>query len=99
MTTSDGRFLTDAVFLATSLYRDPIAALRRTRSGSVAQIHSTEYRNAATLAAGRRRLVGSGQSGAQIAEDLHLAGRKVHLVTGNAPRCARFYRGRMWSIG
>ena len=49
-------------------------------------------------------VVGSGQSGAQIAEDLHLAGRKVHLVTGNAPRCARFYRGRdvvdwLWDIG
>ena len=39
-------------------------------------------------------VVGSGQSGAQIAEDLHLAGRRVHLATGNAPRCARFYRGR-----
>jgi cation diffusion facilitator CzcD-associated flavoprotein CzcO len=39
-------------------------------------------------------VVGCGQSGAQIAEDLHLAGRKVHLATGNAPRCARFYRGR-----
>ena len=31
---------------------------------------------------------------AQIAEDLHLAGRRVHLATGDAPRCARFYRGR-----
>jgi putative flavoprotein involved in K+ transport len=39
-------------------------------------------------------VVGSGQSGAQIAEDLHLAGRKVHLAVGEAPRCARFYRGR-----
>ncbi len=39
-------------------------------------------------------MVGSGQSGAQIAEDLHLAGRKVYLATGDAPRCARFYRGR-----
>jgi putative flavoprotein involved in K+ transport len=38
--------------------------------------------------------VGSGQSGAQIAEDLHLAGRKVYLAVGEAPRCARFYRGR-----
>jgi putative flavoprotein involved in K+ transport len=37
---------------------------------------------------------GSGQSGAQIAEDLHLAVRKVHLATGDAPRCARSYRGR-----
>lgn len=39
-------------------------------------------------------VVGSGQSGAQIAEDLHLAGRKVYLAVGEAPRCARFYRGR-----
>ena len=58
----------------------------------------------AALPAGAVMVVGSGQSGAQIAEDLHLAGRKVHLVTGNAPRCARFYRGRdvvdwLWDIG
>jgi putative flavoprotein involved in K+ transport len=39
-------------------------------------------------------VVGSGQSGCQIAEDLQLAGRKVHLAVGNAPRCARRYRGR-----
>jgi putative flavoprotein involved in K+ transport len=39
-------------------------------------------------------IVGTGQSGCQIAEDLHLAGRQVHLATGTAPRVARFYRGR-----
>jgi putative flavoprotein involved in K+ transport len=39
-------------------------------------------------------VVGTGQSGCQIAEDLHLAGRTVHLATGTAPRVARFYRGR-----
>lgn len=39
-------------------------------------------------------MVGNGQSGAQIAEDLHLAGREVVLAVGNAPRCARAYRGR-----
>ena len=39
-------------------------------------------------------VVGTGQSGAQIAEDLHLAGRQVHLAVGSAPRCARTYRGR-----
>lgn len=38
-------------------------------------------------------VVGTGQSGCQIAEDLHLAGRTVHLATGSAPRVARFYRG------
>ena len=39
-------------------------------------------------------VVGTGQSGAQIAEDLHLEGRQVHLAVGSAPRVARFYRGR-----
>ena len=32
--------------------------------------------------AGEVVVVGTGQSGCQIAEDLHLAGRRVHLVTG-----------------
>lgn len=39
-------------------------------------------------------VVGTGQSGAQIAEDLQLAGRNVHLCVGKAPRCARLYRGK-----
>jgi putative flavoprotein involved in K+ transport len=39
-------------------------------------------------------VVGSGQSGCQIAEDLHIAGRKVHLCVGDAPRVARRYRGK-----
>jgi putative flavoprotein involved in K+ transport len=39
-------------------------------------------------------VVGTGQSGCQIAEDLHVAGRRVHLAVGSAPRIARFYRGR-----
>jgi putative flavoprotein involved in K+ transport len=95
VTTSAGRFLADAVFLATSLYGDPYRPRCAERvPDSVAQVHSTEYRNAASLPPGAVVVVGAGQSGAQIAEDLHLEGRKVHLVTGNAPRCARFYRGR-----
>jgi len=39
-------------------------------------------------------VVGSGQSGCQIAEDLHIAGRKVHLCIGDAPRVSRRYRGK-----
>jgi putative flavoprotein involved in K+ transport len=39
-------------------------------------------------------VVGSGQSGCQIAEDLMLAGRQVHLAVGDAPRAPRVYRGR-----
>jgi putative flavoprotein involved in K+ transport len=61
---------------------------------AVTQIHSEQYRNAGQLPDGAVLVVGTGQSGAQIAEDLHLEGRQVHLAVGSAPRVARFYRGR-----
>jgi putative flavoprotein involved in K+ transport len=38
--------------------------------------------------------VGSGQSGAQIADELALAGRDVFLATSRVPRVPRRYRGR-----
>ncbi len=103
--TSAGRCTADAVFLASSLYGEPWKPRSAERvPESIAQVHSAAYRSSAELPEGAVVVVGSGQSGAQIAEDLHLAGRKVHLVTGNAPRCARFYRGRdvvdwLWDIG
>ncbi len=50
-----------------------------------------ERRPAPRRSRARRRLR---PVGAQIAEDLHLAGRQVHLALGNAPRVARFYRGK-----
>jgi putative flavoprotein involved in K+ transport len=58
------------------------------------QLHSSEYRNPEQLPEGEVLVVGTGQSGCQIAEDLHLAGRRVHLSVGSAPRTARRYRGR-----
>lgn len=61
---------------------------------TVTQIHSSQYSSADALPPGDVLVVGNGQSGAQIAEDLMLSGRTVHLVTGGAPRVARFYRGR-----
>ncbi len=60
----------------------------------IQQIHSRDYKNAQQLPAGEVMVLGTGQSGCQIAEDLHLEGRKVHLVVGNAPRVNRRYRGK-----
>lgn len=60
----------------------------------IVQIHSSAYRGDHQFPEGDVLVVGTGQSGAQIAEDLHLAGRRVHLAAGTAPRVARFYRGR-----
>lgn len=85
----------DSVVLATSLYSRPSVLRAAERlPDHITQIHTADYRNPEQLPQGGVIVVGSGQSGCQIAEDLHLAGRKVHMVTGNAPRCARFYRGR-----
>lgn len=93
--TTSGEFSADNVVVASGGYHEPIVPRMAERlPAGIAQIHSAQYRNAAQLPEGGVLVVGSGQSGAQIAEDLHLAGRKVHLAVGNAPRCARFYRGR-----
>lgn len=83
------------VVVATGGYPLPVMpAFAGSLTPSITQIHSEQYRNAEQLPDGAVLVVGTGQSGAQIAEDLHLAGRQVHLAVGNAPRVARFYRGR-----
>ena len=93
--TSDGDYTADQVVVASGGYHTPIIPrMAEKLPGSITQIQSNQYRNPAQLPEGEVLVVGSGQSGAQIAEDLHLAGRKVHLAVGDAPRCARFYRGR-----
>ena len=93
--TSEGAYRADQVAVASGGYHIPIVPRMAERlPRTILQIHSEQYRNAASLPEGGALVVGSGQSGAQIAEDLHLAGRKVHLAIGHAPRCARFYRGR-----
>lgn len=81
--------------VATGGYPLPVTpAFAGSLDPSITQIHSEQYRNAAQLPDGAVLVVGTGQSGAQIAEDLHLEGRQVHLAVGRAPRVARFYRGR-----
>ena len=83
------------VVVATGGYHLPVVpAWAPALDPSVEQVHSADYRNAAQLPPGEVLVVGSGQSGTQIAEDLHLEGRRVHLALGDAPRVARRYRGR-----
>ncbi len=93
--TSAGDCTADQVVVASGGYHTPIVPRMAERlPRSLLQIHSAQYRNADALPPGAVLVVGSGQSGAQIAEDLHLAGRRVVLAVGAAPRCARFHRGR-----
>ncbi|MFD4324667.1 MSMEG_0569 family flavin-dependent oxidoreductase [Nocardioides sp. NPDC058538] len=83
------------VVVATGGYHVPvIPAWAPALDPAFDQLHSADYRSASGLRPGGVLVVGSGQSGAQIAEDLHLEGRQVHLAIGDAPRVARFHRGR-----
>ncbi|RFA09110.1 FAD-dependent oxidoreductase [Subtercola boreus] len=95
LSTSAGPMTADNVIVATGGYHKPIIPASAERLPPwITQVHSSEYKNAGALPPGAVLVVGTGQSGAQIAEDLHLEGRKVHLAVGGAPRAPRFYRGR-----
>lgn len=63
-------------------------------SPEIKQLHSSEYRNPDQLPDGAVLVVGSAQSGIQVAEDLIAAGKKVYLSTSMVPRIPRTYRGR-----
>jgi putative flavoprotein involved in K+ transport len=93
--TSAGNFIAGQVIAASGGYTVPVIPRFAERlPAGITQLHSEQYRNPESLPPGEILVIGAGQSGAQIAEDLHLAKRKVHLAIGNAPRCARFYRGK-----
>jgi len=95
LVTTAGALTADQVVVATGGYHRPVLpAVSQRLPDGVVQLHSADYRSPEALPPGAVLVVGSGQSGAQIAEDLHLAGREVHLALGSAPRVARRYRGR-----
>jgi putative flavoprotein involved in K+ transport len=93
--TTNGMVTADEVVVAVGGYHLPIIPPAASKlPPDILQLHSVDYRNPESLPAGEVLVVGTGQSGCQIAEDLHLAGRKVHLCVGDAPRVARRYRGK-----
>ncbi|GAB3173613.1 flavin-containing monooxygenase [Telluribacter humicola] len=66
----------------------------RNLAPGIVQKHASEYRHAGQLPEGAVLVVGSAQSGTQIAEDLTNAGRQVYLCTCKVGRMPRTYRGR-----
>lgn len=95
ITTSIGDFTADKVIIAAGAYHIPnILPISKEFDTSVQQLHSANYKNPEQFKEGAVLVVGSGQSGAQIAEDLHIAGKKVYLSVGTAPRAPRTYRGK-----
>jgi putative flavoprotein involved in K+ transport len=104
LTASGGRFEAHAdgatftaknVVLATGPYQKPkLPPAAGMLAPHIQQLHSNEYRRPSQIPAGGVLVVGTGQSGAQIAEELQGAGRDVHLAVSMCPSVPRRYRGR-----
>ena len=95
VSTSLGDFTANQVVIATGGYHKPrIPAIADQLPDDILQLHSSAYKNSQSLPDKAVLVVGTGQSGCQIAEDLHLAGKQVHLAVGSAPRSPRRYRGK-----
>ena len=92
--TSAGPIGADDVIVATGAFHDPkvpVAAAGFSRRPL--QLHAHDYRDPSQLPPGGVLIVGSGQTGVQLAEDLHAAGRGVVLSVGHCGRAPRRYRG------
>ena len=104
LTASNGRFQAEAdgttffarnVVLATGPYQQPkLPPVAESLPARIQQLHSNEYRRPEQLAEGGVLVVGTGQSGTQIAEELQRAGRDVHLSVSMCGSVPRRYRGK-----
>lgn len=93
--TSDGHVRADNVVVAAGAYQRPTAnPLAEQMPGEVFQLHTSQYRRPEQLPSGSVLVVGSGQSGCQIADELLDTGRTVYLSVGRCPWLPRRYRGR-----
>lgn len=99
--TTHGVIEAERVVVATGPFQRPIVPPIVPGEAGVVQMHSTAYRNPGALPEGAALVVGAGSSGAQIAEELLRAGRKVYLSVGPHDRPPRAYRGRdfVWWLG
>jgi cation diffusion facilitator CzcD-associated flavoprotein CzcO len=93
--TSNGDVRAGSVVVATGAYqrphRPPAAS---TLPADLLTIDAEGYRNPEALPDGPVLVVGSGQTGCQIAEELREAGREVFLSCGRAPWAPRRVGGR-----
>lgn len=85
VTTGRGRLHCDQLVLAVGAHQHPrIPALAAGLAPAITQLTPASYRNPTSPPDGAVLVVGAGQSGVEIAEDLMRAGRDVHLSVGSA---------------
>jgi putative flavoprotein involved in K+ transport len=97
--TSDGAITAANVVVAVGIHQIPrMPAQAADLPAEIFQVHTSAYRNPDALPPGAVLVIGTGQSGSQIAEELYQSGRQVFLSVGRTARLPRRYRGRdhMW---
>jgi putative flavoprotein involved in K+ transport len=93
--TDGSAFKASNIVMATGLYQRPkLPPFSADLSPHITQLHSSRYRTPQALPPGGVLVVGSAQSGCQIAEELYQSGRRVYLCVSSAGRAPRRYRGR-----
>ena len=93
--TNEGAFRARNVVIATSTYQNPhVPAVSERLPRRLVQLTPHDYKHPGMLPPGAVMVVGSGQTGCQLAEELHEAGREVFLCVGRAGRLPRRWRGR-----
>jgi putative flavoprotein involved in K+ transport len=99
--TSDGVVEANNVVAATGPFQRPVIPALVPEDAGIMQIHSNAYRNPDQLPDGAVLVVGAGSSGAQIADELLRAGKRVFLSVGPHDLPPRSYRGRdfVWWLG
>ena len=94
--TSTRTIVTDTVIVASGAFGESyIPSINKNLNEEIYQIHSSEYKDSENLPEGGVLVIGSGQSGAQIVEDLMDSGRKVWLAVSKCGRRPRNYRGKI----
>ncbi len=99
--TSAGEIHAKRIVAATGAFQHPVIPPIVPETADVKQLHSFYYKNPEQLPEGAVMVVGAGSSGAQIADELNRAGRKVFLSVGPHDRPPRRYRTRdnVWWLG
>ena len=93
--TTDGQIHARHVVIATGPFQCPLVPdFSCAIPASIHQIDAIQYRNPESLPPGAVLVVGSGNSGCQIVDELLRGGRRVFFAIGRHSRAPRRYRGR-----
>ena len=93
--TNIGSVEASIVIVATATYQEPkIPEFAKLISKDILSLHADTYKSPNEISDGAVLVVGSGQTGCQIVEDLIRANRKVYFSVSNNGRLPRRYRGK-----